>query len=210
MIGRASGLTHVYAVDLVRVLTLACVIAAHTTASVNSLDSVSAGGAAMLLHFTPVTFFALTAFVLVYPYRDALAASLRADRGALRHLDHDLHRAGTDHGAAATDRSTDPTRINGQGADSPSPTPSPSYNNSPSPTLRPARPWPSPKAVPESSNVHHLQVRVHGDAAQGLVVRRRCRQIEPSKSHVLISCGRPGTSSRRRACSPMFFMSTSL
>jgi hypothetical protein len=120
MIGRASGLTHVYAVDLVRVLTLACVIAAHTTASVNSLDSVSAGGAAMLLHFTPVTFFALTAFVLVYPYRDALAASLRADRGA-------------------TDRSTDPTWINGQGADSPSPTPSPSYNNSPSPTLRPAR-----------------------------------------------------------------------
>jgi hypothetical protein len=90
------------------------------------------------------------AFVLVYPYRDALAASLRADRGALRHLDHDLHRAGTDHGVAATDRSTDPTRINGQGADSPSPTPSPSYNNSPSPTLRPARPWPSPKAVRES------------------------------------------------------------
>ena len=100
--GRASGLTHVYAVHLVRVLTLACVIAAHTTASVNSLDSASAGGAAMLLHFTPETFFALTAFVLVYPYRDALAASLRADRGALRHLDHDLHRAGTDHGAAAT------------------------------------------------------------------------------------------------------------
>jgi hypothetical protein len=56
----------------------------------------------MLLHFTPETFFALTAFVLVYPYRDALAVSLRADRGALRHLDHDLHRAGTDHGAAAT------------------------------------------------------------------------------------------------------------
>lgn len=108
--GRANGLTCVYAVDLVRVLIFACVIAAHTTASVNSLDSVSAGGAAMLLHFTPETFFALTAFVLVYPYRDALAASLRADRGALRHLDHDLHRAGTDHGAAATDRSTDPTR----------------------------------------------------------------------------------------------------
>ncbi|MGH3779475.1 MAG: acyltransferase [Pseudonocardiaceae bacterium] len=68
----ASGPGHVYAMDLVRVLTFACVIAAHTVASVNSLDSIPAGGAAMLLHFTREAFFALTAFVLVYRYRDKL------------------------------------------------------------------------------------------------------------------------------------------
>lgn len=69
---RAGGPPHVYAVDLVRVLTFACVIAVHTVASVNSPDSIPAGGAAMLLHFTREAFFALTAFVLVYRYRDGL------------------------------------------------------------------------------------------------------------------------------------------
>lgn len=67
-----SGPGHVYAVDLVRVLTFASVIAVHTVATINPPDSVPAGGAAMLLHFTREAFFALTAFVLVHRYRDRL------------------------------------------------------------------------------------------------------------------------------------------
>jgi peptidoglycan/LPS O-acetylase OafA/YrhL len=54
------------------VLTFACVIAVHTVTSVNPPDSVPAGGAAMLLHFTREVFFALTAFVLVHRYRERL------------------------------------------------------------------------------------------------------------------------------------------
>ncbi len=69
---RASSSGHVYAVDLVRVLTFAAVIAVHTVATVNPTDSVPTGGAAMLLHFTREAFFALTAFVLVHRYRDKL------------------------------------------------------------------------------------------------------------------------------------------
>jgi len=69
---RGAGPGHVYAVDLVRVLTFAAVIAVHTVTTVNPLDSVPAGGAAMLLHFTREAFFALTAFVLVHRYRDEL------------------------------------------------------------------------------------------------------------------------------------------
>jgi peptidoglycan/LPS O-acetylase OafA/YrhL len=67
-----SGPGHVYAVDLVRVLTFASVIAVHTVATITPLDNVPAGGAAMLLHFTREAFFALTAFVLVHRYRDRL------------------------------------------------------------------------------------------------------------------------------------------
>ncbi|HET9256968.1 MAG TPA: acyltransferase [Pseudonocardiaceae bacterium] len=67
-----SGPGHVGAVDLVRVLTFACVIAVHTVATINPADSVPAGGVLMLLHFTREAFFALTAFVLVYRYRDRL------------------------------------------------------------------------------------------------------------------------------------------
>jgi peptidoglycan/LPS O-acetylase OafA/YrhL len=69
---RAGGAGHVYAVDLVRVLTFAAVIAVHTMTTVNPLDSVPTGGAAMLLHFTREAFFALTAFVLVHRYLDEL------------------------------------------------------------------------------------------------------------------------------------------
>jgi peptidoglycan/LPS O-acetylase OafA/YrhL len=71
-VARVNSRSHVYAVDLVRVLTFACVIAVHTVATVNSADSVPAGGAAMLLHFTREAFFSLTAFVLVHRYRDRL------------------------------------------------------------------------------------------------------------------------------------------
>jgi peptidoglycan/LPS O-acetylase OafA/YrhL len=69
---RVSSQDHIYAVDLVRVLTFACVIAVHTVATINPADSVPAGGAAMLLHFTREAFFALTAFVLVHRYRNRL------------------------------------------------------------------------------------------------------------------------------------------
>ncbi|HEY6423839.1 MAG TPA: acyltransferase [Pseudonocardiaceae bacterium] len=69
---RLTGSGYVYAVDMVRVLTFAAVIAVHTVPTINPPDSVPAGGAGMLLHFTRETFFALTAFVLVYRYRDRL------------------------------------------------------------------------------------------------------------------------------------------
>jgi peptidoglycan/LPS O-acetylase OafA/YrhL len=69
---RAPGrAVHIYPVDMVRVLTFACVIAAHTISTVNPLDSVLWGGAAMLLHFTREAFFVLTAFVLTSRYRDS-------------------------------------------------------------------------------------------------------------------------------------------
>ena len=71
--GHATSPGHIYAIDLVRVLTFACVIAVHTVATVNPADSVPAGGAEMLLHFTREAFFALTAFVLVHRYRDRLS-----------------------------------------------------------------------------------------------------------------------------------------
>lgn len=69
---RARTSSHVHAVDLVRVLTFASVIAVHTVVTLNPPQSVPANGAAMLLHFTREAFFALTAFVLVYRYRAGL------------------------------------------------------------------------------------------------------------------------------------------
>ena len=68
-----SNPSHVHAIDLVRVLTFTCVIAVHTVATINSPDSVPAGGAEMLLHFTREAFFALSAFVLMYRYRERLS-----------------------------------------------------------------------------------------------------------------------------------------
>jgi peptidoglycan/LPS O-acetylase OafA/YrhL len=61
---------HIYPVDLVRVLTFACVIAVHTISTVNPIDSPNWGGAAMLLHFTREAFFVLTGFVLMSRYLD--------------------------------------------------------------------------------------------------------------------------------------------
>jgi len=72
---RSGRSGHVYAVDLLRVLTFAAVIAVHTVTTVNPPDSLPAGGAAMLLHFTREAFFALTAFVLVHRYRNQLLAA---------------------------------------------------------------------------------------------------------------------------------------
>jgi peptidoglycan/LPS O-acetylase OafA/YrhL len=71
--GHASAPGHIHAVDLVRVLTFAAVIAVHTVATINPPNSVPAGDAVMLLHFTREAFFALTAFVLVHRYRDGLS-----------------------------------------------------------------------------------------------------------------------------------------
>ncbi|MGH3852420.1 MAG: acyltransferase [Pseudonocardiaceae bacterium] len=69
---RVSGSGHVYAVDLVRVLTFACVISVHTVATINPPGSIPAGGALMLLHFTREAFFALSAFVLVRRHHGGL------------------------------------------------------------------------------------------------------------------------------------------
>jgi len=62
--------SHVYPVDMVRVLTFGAVIAVHTISTVNPLDSVPGDAVVMLLHFTREAFFFLTAFVLVHRYRD--------------------------------------------------------------------------------------------------------------------------------------------
>ena len=51
-------------------VTFACVIAVHTISTTNPLDSVPAGGAVILLHFTREAFFVLTAFVLTHRHRD--------------------------------------------------------------------------------------------------------------------------------------------
>ena len=61
---------HLYPVDLVRVVTFACVIGVHTISTTHPLDSVPAGGAVILLHFTREAFFVLTAFVLTHRHRD--------------------------------------------------------------------------------------------------------------------------------------------
>jgi peptidoglycan/LPS O-acetylase OafA/YrhL len=60
--------THVHEVDVVRVLTFACVIAVHTLAVTNAATNPFTGGIAMLLHFTRESFFWLTGFVLVHQY----------------------------------------------------------------------------------------------------------------------------------------------
>jgi peptidoglycan/LPS O-acetylase OafA/YrhL len=64
----ATGSRHVHEVDVVRVLTFACVIAVHTTSHTNPGTSVSANAVVMLLHFTREAFFFLTAFVLIHQY----------------------------------------------------------------------------------------------------------------------------------------------
>ncbi|MCE3555683.1 acyltransferase [Pseudonocardia sp. RS11V-5] len=56
------------AVDVVRVLTFACVIAVHTLSTTLPLDDPRADAVAMLLHFTREAFFVLTAFVLMHTH----------------------------------------------------------------------------------------------------------------------------------------------
>lgn len=59
---------HLHEVDMVRLLTFACVIAVHVTS--RTIDDADAGMWVMLgmIHFTRQTFFALSAFVLMYSY----------------------------------------------------------------------------------------------------------------------------------------------
>jgi peptidoglycan/LPS O-acetylase OafA/YrhL len=59
---------HLYEVDVLRILTFACVIGVHTTSHTAASDNHFSFAALALLHFTRLVFFSLTAFVLVYSY----------------------------------------------------------------------------------------------------------------------------------------------
>ncbi|WP_123680744.1 acyltransferase [Curtobacterium sp. PhB115] len=59
---------HLYEVDVLRILTFACVIGVHTTSHTVASDDVGLNALLGLLHFTRLVFFSLTAFVLVYSY----------------------------------------------------------------------------------------------------------------------------------------------
>jgi len=59
---------HLYEVDVLRILTFACVIGVHTTSHTAAADDVGLNALLGLLHFTRLVFFSLTAFVLVYSY----------------------------------------------------------------------------------------------------------------------------------------------
>jgi len=69
---------HVDAVDLLRMLTFAAVIAVHTVTTVNPPDSVPAGGAVMLLHFTREAFTGLFALGVGWTARRAGGPGSRA------------------------------------------------------------------------------------------------------------------------------------
>lgn len=60
--------TRLYEIDVVRILTFACVIGVHTTSHTVASDDLGLFGLLALLHFTREVFFALTAFVLAYSY----------------------------------------------------------------------------------------------------------------------------------------------
>jgi peptidoglycan/LPS O-acetylase OafA/YrhL len=60
---------HIYEIDVLRILTFACVIAVHTTSHTVAANDWTLNGLLALVHFTREVFFALTAFVLVYSYR---------------------------------------------------------------------------------------------------------------------------------------------
>jgi peptidoglycan/LPS O-acetylase OafA/YrhL len=59
---------HLYEIDVLRILTFACVIGVHTTSHTMASDDVGLAGLLALLHFTRLVFFTLTAFVLVYSW----------------------------------------------------------------------------------------------------------------------------------------------
>ncbi|MCU1514794.1 MAG: acyltransferase [Microbacteriaceae bacterium] len=59
---------HLYEIDVVRILTFACVIAVHTTSHTVAGDDIPLYGFLALAHFTRQVFFALSGFVLVYSY----------------------------------------------------------------------------------------------------------------------------------------------
>jgi peptidoglycan/LPS O-acetylase OafA/YrhL len=59
---------HLYEIDVLRILTFACVIGVHTTSHTTPSDNHFYYALLALLHFTRLVFFSLTAFVLVYSY----------------------------------------------------------------------------------------------------------------------------------------------
>jgi peptidoglycan/LPS O-acetylase OafA/YrhL len=59
---------HLYEIDIVRILTFACVIAVHVTSHTVAPTDLLLNGLLALVHFTREVFFALTGFVLVYSY----------------------------------------------------------------------------------------------------------------------------------------------
>lgn len=59
---------HLHEVDMVRLLTFACVIAVHVTSRTSDDDDSGLRVMLGMLHFTRQTFFALSAFVLMYSY----------------------------------------------------------------------------------------------------------------------------------------------
>jgi len=65
-----------YHVDLMRVITFACVVLVHTVGTVMSHNTVPVGGLAYLMHYTRYAFVAITAFVLFFGY-------YRRDEGVL-------------------------------------------------------------------------------------------------------------------------------
>jgi surface polysaccharide O-acyltransferase-like enzyme len=65
-----------YHVDLMRVITFACVVLIHTVGTVMSHNTVAVGGLSYLMHYTRYAFVAITAFVLFLGY-------YRRDEGVL-------------------------------------------------------------------------------------------------------------------------------
>lgn len=59
---------HLYELDVVRILTFACVIMVHTISYTASSGDVVLNGLLALVHFTREVFFALSSFVLVHSY----------------------------------------------------------------------------------------------------------------------------------------------
>jgi peptidoglycan/LPS O-acetylase OafA/YrhL len=59
---------HLYEIDVLRILTFACVIAVHVTSHTSDGTEVVLNGFLALVHFTREVFFGLSSFVLVYSY----------------------------------------------------------------------------------------------------------------------------------------------
>lgn len=60
---------HLYEIDILRILTFACVIAVHVVSHAASSGDLVQNGFEVLVHFTREVFFALTSFVLVYSFQ---------------------------------------------------------------------------------------------------------------------------------------------
>jgi peptidoglycan/LPS O-acetylase OafA/YrhL len=59
---------HLYEIDVLRILTFACVIAVHVTSHTSDGSEVGLNALLALVHFTREVFFGLSSFVLVYSY----------------------------------------------------------------------------------------------------------------------------------------------